>query len=125
MYSLIEYSDNYSKTSRRLYQLCRDEPNHIITESESFKFKSKFLENNNNAGIVNAKIAVPLKCLSIFWRTIEMRLINWEINLILTWPANCVISESDRATNFAITDAKLNVALELYQLKIIQNYCSN
>ena len=41
MYNLIEYSDNYSKTSERLYQFCRDELNNVITESESFK--SKFL----------------------------------------------------------------------------------
>ena len=41
MYNLIEYSDNYSRTSERLYQFCRDEPNNVITESESFK--SKFL----------------------------------------------------------------------------------
>ena len=33
-----------------------------------------------------------------------MPLINCEINLILTWSANCVISEADRATTFAIAD---------------------
>ena len=38
-----------------------------------------------------------------------MPLINWEINLILTWSANCVISEGNRATIFAITDTKLYV----------------
>ena len=26
MYSLIEYSDNYSKTSRTLWKYCRDKP---------------------------------------------------------------------------------------------------
>ena len=31
-----------------------------MTDSKSFKFKSKFLDNTNN-GIINAKIAVPLK----------------------------------------------------------------
>ena len=34
---------------------------------------------------------VPWKYLSHFWRTLEMSLINCEINLILTWSANCVI----------------------------------
>ena len=43
MHDLIEYSGNYSERSRSLYQFCRDEPNDDITESESFKFKSKFL----------------------------------------------------------------------------------
>ena len=60
MCNLIEYRDNYSKASGSLNQFCRDEPNNAIKESESFKFKSKFLENTNNEGIVKAKIAVPL-----------------------------------------------------------------
>ena len=38
-----------------------------------------------------------------------MSLINCEINLILTWPANFVIYESNRRTTFAITDTKLYV----------------
>ena len=50
---------------------CRDEPNDYVTESETFKFKSKLLENTNNEGIVNAEIAVPLKHLSNFWITLE------------------------------------------------------
>ena len=37
LYSLIEYSDNYSKTSGSLWQYYRDELNDNITESESFK----------------------------------------------------------------------------------------
>ena len=37
MYNLIEYSDNYSKTSGRLCQYYRDEPNDNLTDSESFK----------------------------------------------------------------------------------------
>ena len=50
-------------------------------------------------------------------KTLEMFLINCEINLILIWSANCVICEADRATAFAITDTKLYA---LYaQLKII------
>ena len=39
-----------------------------------------------------------------------MPLINFEINLILTWSANCVTAShapSDQATTFAITDATL------------------
>ena len=35
---------------------------------------------------------VPLKTLSNFWRTFEMPLINSEINVILIWSVNCVIS---------------------------------
>ena len=43
-----------------------------------------------NNGTKNVKIMVPLKYLSNFWRTLEMLLINCEINLMLTWSANCV-----------------------------------
>ena len=52
----------------------------------------------NNNDIINAKIAVPLKFVSDFWRALEMSLINCEINLIITWSKNCVITEVDRAT---------------------------
>ena len=38
-----------------------------------------------------------------------MYLINCEVNLILTWSANCVIPEGNRQTNFAMTDTKLYV----------------
>ena len=34
MYRLIEYSDNYSKTSRSFYQFCRDGTHDNITDSE-------------------------------------------------------------------------------------------
>ena len=54
---------------------------------------------------------VLLKHLSNFWRTLEMPLINCEISPFLTWSANCVISNAavNQATNFAITDPKLDV----------------
>ena len=34
---------------------------------------------------------LPLKYLGSFWRTLDVPFINCEINLILTWSANCVI----------------------------------
>ena len=54
---------------------------------------------------------VPLKYSSNFGRTLEIPLINCEINLILTWSANCVIcnAAANQATIFAITDTKLYV----------------
>ena len=41
MYNLIEYSNNYSKTSESLWQCYKDEPNDNIADSESFKYKVK------------------------------------------------------------------------------------
>ena len=55
---------------------------------------------------------VPLKYLSNFWRTLEMPLINCEVNLILTWLSTCVLVATNiRAQNakFAVTDTKLYV----------------
>ena len=60
IYNLIEYSDDYSKTYWSLYQFCRNEPNNTINDSDSFKSKPRFFDNTENAGIKNAKIAVPL-----------------------------------------------------------------
>ena len=43
----------------------------------------------------NVEIIVPLKYLSSFWRTLEMPLINYEVNLILTWSRDCLITSSE------------------------------
>ena len=46
-------------------------------------------------GIKDVEVMVPLKYSSNFRRTLEMPLVNCEINLILTWSANCVIVSTD------------------------------
>ena len=93
MYNLIEYNDNYCKTSGSLWQYYKDDPNDNLTDSESFKSKVKITGNTPAAGNTkDVEIIVPLKHLSNFWRTLEMPLINCEINLILTWSKDCVIT---------------------------------
>ena len=84
MYSLIEYSDNYSKkTSGSLWQYYKDYPHDDITQAESFKSKTKITGKSPAAGNAkNVEIILPLKYLSNFWRTFEMPLINCEVNLI-------------------------------------------
>ena len=47
------------------------------------------------------KIAVPLKYLSNYWRSLEIRLINCKIHLELNWSKDCVMS--------TIADAKLKI----------------
>ena len=120
MYNLIEYSDDYSKTSGSLWQYCKDIPaiddNNAIVNlnnnnlTDSFNFKVKMTGQTGDNGTKPIEIIVPLKYLSNFWRTLEMPLINCEINLILTWSANCVIISTDVANQiatFVITDTKL------------------
>ena len=94
MYNLIEYSDNYSKTSESLWQYCKDIPavniaGNIVdftatNTTDSFKFKTKITGQTNNDGEINGvEIMVPLKYLINFWRTLKMPLINCEVELIL------------------------------------------
>ena len=110
MYNLIEYNDNYAKTSGSLWQYYRDEPNNNLANSESFKFKVKITgKTPNNDNEKDVGIMVPLKYLSNFWRTLEMPLINCEVNLILTWSSTCVITNSTGVGTFEITDTKLYV----------------
>ena len=123
VYNLIEYSDNYSKTSGSLQQYCKEIPavnnaGNIIdftatNTTDSFKFKTKITGQTNNDGEINGvEIMVPLKYLSNFWRTLEMPLINCEVELILNWSKDCVIiytNVDDQVPTFTITETNLYV----------------
>ena len=112
MNNLIEYRDNYAKTTGSLWQYFRDEPvaDDDIGDSESFKSKKKITgKTPNNDNKKDVEIMVPLKYLSNFWRTLEMPLINCEVNLILIWSSTCAITDSNGAGTYAITDTKLYV----------------
>ena len=117
MYNLIEYSGSYSKTTGSLWQYCKETPavndNEAIVgfneanATDSFNFKNKITgqtaANNNDgniAGRADIEIVVPLKYLSNFWRTLEMPLINYEVELILTWTENCVVISTNVANQF-------------------------
>ena len=104
-YNLIAYSDNYSKTPGSLWNYYREEPflnaAGAIAEfpannknSASFKFKTKIAGRIGNDDTKNVKIRVPLKYLSNFWRTLEVPLINCEINLIPTSSNECFIIDN-------------------------------
>ena len=85
--------------------------NFTTADSSSFKYKSSFfktLGNANNGAFKNVKIAVPLKYLSNFWRSLEMPLINCKIHLELNWSKDCVMS-TIADTTFKITNTTLYV----------------
>ena len=122
MHNLIEYCDNYSKTSGSLWQFCKDIPavdnNNAIVNfvennlTDSFNFKVKMTGQTGDDGTKNVEIMVPPKYLSNFGRTLEMALINCEVNVILTWSTSCVIPSTNVANQnatFEITDTKLCV----------------
>ena len=74
MHNLIEYSDNYVKTTGSLWQYCKDIPardaNNEITEftagntTDSFKFKAKITGQTGDDETKDVEIMVPLKYLS-------------------------------------------------------------
>ena len=122
MYNLIEYSDNYSKTSGSLWQYCKDIPavnnNGDIVDfnganaTDSFNFKTKITGQTNNDSKIDVEIMAPLQYLNNFSRTLEMPLINCEAELILKWSAGCVIIQAgvaDQVPTFTITETNLYV----------------
>ena len=123
MYNLIEYSDNYSKTSGSLWIYCKEittvnNAGSIVdfndaNTTDSFNIKTKIKGQTNDDGEMNGvEIMVPLKYLSNFWRTLEIPLINCEVEIILTWSANCVIIYTDVANQvatFTITETNFYV----------------
>ena len=138
--NLIKYSDNYWKASGSLWQYYKDEPfinsNGVIidppddsdySDNASFKYKQKITDQTGNDGTKDVEIMVPLKYLSNFWRTLEMPLINCEINIFLTWSGKYVIvtgNYDDKELKFVITDSKLHVPVvnlsAQYNAKVLQ-----
>ena len=101
MYNLLDHSDNYSITSGILWNYYRDEinddeneidnnGNNKTTASKSFKYKAKIIGSTPDNDVV------PLKYLSNFWRSVDLRLINCEIELDLRWERNCLIKKISR-----------------------------
>ena len=124
MYNLLEYSDNYEKSSLSLYQFKRDEiegnqdvaavnNNDVVYNSSSFKYKSTFIDSvidDTTNSMNNVKIVVPLKYLSNFFRSLDMPLINCKIHLDLSWYKNCVLTSANAVADsvkFKITETKL------------------
>ena len=80
--------------NNNLWQCCRDAPavnyDGSITDfteanvtTDSFSLKEKLTYQKSSNGTKNVEIMVPLKYLSIFWKTLEMPLINCETTLDL------------------------------------------
>ena len=86
MYNLIEYSENYFDTSGSSWDFKRDEivNNANVTNDNnapSFKYQASLIGNTENDGTKNGvKIAVPLKYLRNFWRSLEMALLSVKLN---------------------------------------------
>ena len=118
MYNLLEYSKSYLKTSGFLWNYYRDELadetnddnglNKNVINSKSFKYKTSITGSNysvaataadydaNKEGTKKVEIAVPLKHLSNFWKTLDIPLINCEVSLVLRWSTNYIITSLEK-----------------------------
>ena len=112
MYNLLEYNDNYSVTSRSLWNYYRDYVNDDANEnnnagnyrinnekttaSRPFQCKTKIGSTPADNDILEAKVVLPLKYLRIFWRFLDFPLINYKIELDLSWSKECMILEIHR-----------------------------
>ena len=134
MYDLLEYSKNYKNKTGNLWNYYRDEAsNPLSSSSEFFKYKRSITGNiynigdgeegydANKVGKSKTEVVIPLKYLSKFWRSLNIPLINCELELILTWSKNCILGNMtvDAAADpaivtrtrleFKIADTKLYV----------------
>ena len=103
IYNSIEYYNNYLKMYGSLWQYYKDEAGEDMENSKSFSSKVKITGKTLVDG--NKKDVEIIESLKYF----EMSLINCEVNLILTWSKDCVISYAAGETKFKITDTKLYV----------------
>ena len=134
------------KKAGSLWNYYRDKPREpLSSDSESFRYKTSITGNTynvdkkitdndgnevdnpkydgNKVGKNKTVAVIPLKQLSNFWRSLNIPLINCEVELILTWSKNCVLA--DMAVNatanpaivaptgleFKITDTKSYVSV--------------
>ena len=119
MYNLLEYSDNYQNSTGSLYQFKRDEPPDdnasFGNNRTSLVYKSKLIKGTDNNNVNNVKLVVPLKYVSIFFRSLELPLVNCKIDLELKWHKDYIISSANAAANqvvsFVITDTELYVPI--------------
>ena len=154
MYNSLEYSKTYRKTTGSLWNYYRDQPSNAHSNnSESFKYKNDITGNTynidekitdddgnkadntiydaNKVAKKKTEIVIPLKYLSNFWRSLNIPLINCEVEIIVTWTKNCVLADMTVANNpptgleFQIKDTKLYVLVVTYQKKMTQSFWKN
>ena len=131
-HNLIEHSSNYSETTGSWLPYSKDEGNNFNADianddnfsSKYFKYKAKLFGNTisptalkaANGILKNTTIAVPLKFLSILWRSLELPLINCKVKLKLKWKKYRVFSVGCNGI------LKIVILIELLLLSKTQNY---
>ena len=84
--------------------------NNKTTASRSFKYKTKITGSTpDNASRLNAKVVVPVKYSSNFWRSLDLPLINCEIEPDLRWERKFIITEISRT--FRVVDSNADAVV--------------
>ena len=138
MYNLIEYNSSYSEITGSLWFYSKDEVNNFNNDIANtnnlkyFKYKAILLENaipqsEPNAAnriLRNATIAVTLRYLSDFSRSLGMPLINYKAELKLKWQKYCVLSAFATESIINNNNNDNNIIFNYPRHKIISS-CSN
>ena len=110
----------------------RNIDNVTVNNSSLFKYKSNLLKGltarnvaananrdiaNGHRLFLNAQIAVPLKHISLFFRSLEMPLLNCKLHLELNWTKNSVMSNVETVKTSQITSTELYVPVVTLQSK--------
>ena len=118
MYNLPYYNKNFRKTTRSFWNYYRDKPNsrynnnnrdrifYSIKDSKSFGYKTKLvgkLPDGENE-LKDIKVVVLLKYLSRFIWSLDIPLINAEIELILKWSEDFVLTKKAYRSTIAKGD---------------------
>ena len=77
--------------------------NNKTATSKYFESKTKIIGSTPaDDNKLDTEVAVPLKYLSNFWRSLDFSLFNCKIYLELSWSRNCIISEISRTAEVAV-----------------------
>ena len=133
MYNLLEYSQNYSMASGSLWSYYRnkiDDVDDNASDGKSFEHKTKTIGKTpqrpaqpGNQGDANrppqppAEVTIPLKYLSNFWISLDLSLINCEIELDLSRTKDCVLINIT-GVNFVITNTRLYVTVVTLSINV-------
>ena len=107
MYNLLEYSQNYSMASGSLWNYYRDGIDDVddnASDGKLFNYTIKTGKtterprhegdaNRPPAPALNVEVTIPLKYLSNSWRSLNLQLINCEIELDLSWIKDSALIE--------------------------------
>ena len=132
MYNLLEYSKNYRKTIGSLWNYYRAETSDPLSSNpQSFKYKTSITGNTlnvsadeadydaNKVGKNKTEVVIPLNYLSNIWRSLNIPLINCEVELTFTWSKNCilVVMTADTIADPAIV-APTEIKIEITDTKL-------